>query len=280
MDLKLTDKVVFVSGASGGIGGALSEAFAEEGARLVLHANRSFEALRAHAGRRWAPERVCAVQADIARPAEVDAAMEQGVAHFGRVDICVVNAGIWPPGDQALAEISLDRLQATLEVNLLGAILTCRAFLQALRHCGPRTDGHGAAITLIGSTAGRFGERGHADYAISKAGLYGLLRTLKNEIVLLDPQGRINLVEPGWTATPMAFPTLAEPGAISAVLRTMALRQVARPEDIARAVLFLSSPEAARHITGEVLTVAGGMEGRVLWEPGEIDERSVQRGFN
>ncbi len=277
MNLNLTDKVVFVSGASGGIGGALSEAFAGEGARLVLHAHHSFEALRAHAGRRWSPERVCAVQADIARPAEVDAAMEQGVAHFGRVDICVVNAGIWPPADETLVEMPLDRLQATLEVNLLGAILTCRAFLQALRRCGPRTDGDGAAITLIGSTAGRFGERDHADYAISKAGLYGLLRTLKNEIVLLDPRGRINLVEPGWTATSMAFPTLAQPGAISAVLRTMALRQIARPEDIARAVLFLSSPAAARHITGEVLTIAGGMEGRVLWEPGEIDERAVER---
>ena len=108
MDLKLTDKVVFVSGASGGIGQALSEAFAEEGARLILHAHRSYEALRAHAGRRWSPERVCAVQADLARPAEIDAAMERGVNHFGRVDLCVVNAGIWPPANEALIEIPLD----------------------------------------------------------------------------------------------------------------------------------------------------------------------------
>lgn len=280
MDLKLADKVVFVSGASGGIGRALAEAFAGEGARLVLHAHHSYEALRAHAGQRWSPERVCAVQADIARPAEVDAAMERGVAHFGRVDICVVNAGIWPPEHETLVEMPIDRLRATLEVNLLGAILTCRAFLQALRRCGPRSDGHGAAVTLIGSTAGRFGERGHADYAVTKAGLHGLLRTLKNEIVALDPAGRINMVEPGWTATPMAIPTLAQPGAIAAALRTMALRQFARPEDIARAVLFFSSPEAARHVTGEVLTIAGGMEGRVVWEPPEIDERAVRRGLN
>jgi 3-oxoacyl-[acyl-carrier protein] reductase len=280
MDLKLTNKVVFISGAAGGIGRALADAFAAENARLVLHAHQSYEALRAHAGRRWSPERVFAVQADVSRPAEVDAAMEQGVAHFGRVDVCVVNAGIWPPEHETLAEISLERLRTTLEVNLFGAIWTCRAFLNALRRTGPRLGGEGASITLIGSTAGRFGERGHADYSISKAGLYGLVRSLKNEIVTLDPRGRINMVEPGWTVTPMAAQTLAEPGAITAALRTTALRQLASPEDIARAVLFLSSPDAARHITGEVLTVAGGMEGRVLWDPADIDERAIQRGLN
>jgi len=280
MDLKLTDRVVFISGASGGIGRALAEAFAAEGARLVLHAHQSYEALRAHAGRHWSPERVFAVQADVSRPAEVDAAMERGAAHFGRIDVCVVNAGIWPREDQDLGAISLERLRTTLEVNLFGAIWTCRAFLNVLRRTERRAGADGAAITLIGSTAGRFGERGHADYAISKAGLYGLVRSLKNEIVTLDPRGRINMVEPGWTVTPMAVPTLNEPGAITAALRTTALRQLASPEDIALAVLFLSSPAAARHITGEVLTVAGGMEGRVLWEPGDIDEPAIQRGLN
>ncbi len=280
MELSLTDKVVFISGASGGIGRALAERFATEGARLVLHAHRSYEALMAHASSRWSPERVFAVQADISRPAEVDAALDRAAAHFGRLDVCVVNAGIWAKEHQPLQAISLERLRTTLEVNLFGAIWTCRAFLNVLRRTGPRSDGHGAAITLIGSTAGRFGEAEHADYAVSKAGLYGLMRSLKNEIVTLDPRGRINLVEPGWTATEMAAPALTQPGAITAAVQTMALRQIARPDDIAQAVLFFSSPTAARHVTGEVLTVAGGMEGRMLWTPEQIDEQAIRHGLN
>jgi 3-oxoacyl-[acyl-carrier protein] reductase len=112
---------------------------------------------------------------------------------------------------------------------------------------------------------------------VSKTGLYGLLRSLKNEIVTLDPYGRVNLVEPGWTATEMARPTLEQPGRVERIVRTMPLRQIARPADIARAVVFLCSPLAARHISGETLTVAGGMEGRVVWESDQVDAPAVRR---
>jgi 3-oxoacyl-[acyl-carrier protein] reductase len=135
----------------------------------------------------------------------------------------------------------------------------------SLRRTGPRADGHGAALIFIGSTAGRFGEPGHAEYAMSKAGLRGLMLSVKNEIVRVDPWARVNLVDPGWTVTPMAEKTLAESGALDQVTRTMALRRVASPGDVAGAVLFFASPVMARHVSGEALTVAGGMEGRVLW---------------
>jgi 3-oxoacyl-[acyl-carrier protein] reductase len=133
---------------------------------------------------------------------------------------------------------------------------------------------------MVGSTAGRFGEAGHCTYSVAKAGMYGLLRTLKNEIVALDPYGRVNMVEPGWTVTPMASAALEQAGVIEGVLRTMPLRQLARVEDIARAVLTLSSPRLSRHISGQRVTVAGGMEGRVQWAPEEIDPAAVRARLN
>ena len=140
-----------------------------------------------------------------------------------------------------------------------------------------RDDGHGASLTFIGSTAGRFGEAMHSDYSTSKAGMYGLVRSLKNEVVKLDPFARVNMVEPGWTVTEMAREALDQPGKITGIAKTAALRQLARADDIARAVMMLSSPGASRHITGEVITVAGGMEGRTLWQPDEIDEEAIRK---
>jgi 3-oxoacyl-[acyl-carrier protein] reductase len=169
------------------------------------------------------------------------------------------------------------RVRDVIEVDLLGAMWTCRAFMKQLAELGPRADGRGASICLIGSTAGRFGEANHVEYSVAKAGLHGLVRSLKNEIVHLDPWARVNMVEPGWTVTPMAKDSIEQPGVIERVCTTMPLRQLARASDIAAAVVFLSAPALARHVSGEVLTVAGGMEGRRLWTPEQIDVDAVRR---
>jgi 3-oxoacyl-[acyl-carrier protein] reductase len=129
---------------------------------------------------------------------------------------------------------------------------------------------------MIGSTAGRFGEAGHCDYAVSKAGMYGLLRSLKNEIVHTDPYARVNLLEPGWTVTEMAREALEKPGTIESALQSTPMQQLARPEDIARVALTLSSPYLSRHVSGQTITVAGGMEGRVQWQKDEIDPERVR----
>jgi 3-oxoacyl-[acyl-carrier protein] reductase len=202
---------------------------------------------------------------DVRDPAGLEASMQRAEERWGRVDICVANAGIWPAEAHLLHELPEARVREVLEINLLGALWTARAFMASLSRRGPRKDGHGASLIFIGSTAGRFGERGHTEYAVSKAGLRGLLLSLKNEIVTLDPKARVNLVEPGWTVTPMAQASLDRSGATESVTRTMPLRQLASPDDVARAVLFLASPTMARHLSGETLMVAGGMEGRVLW---------------
>jgi 3-oxoacyl-[acyl-carrier protein] reductase len=277
MDLGLRGLCAVVTGASGGIGRALMEAFALEGANVVALGRSRFDELARYVeGRAWSDRALC-LRADVTSPAELQAAFGEARQVFGRADVCVANAGVWPREHRLLHEASEERIRGTLETNLLGALWTARAFLASLVVSGPREDGLGASLCLVGSTAGRFGERGHAEYSVSKAGLYGLIRSLKNEVVQLDPYARVNLVEPGWTVTHMVREELEREGAIREVARTMPLRQLARAADIARAVAFLSSPLAARHVTGEVLTVAGGMEGRTLWRDGEIDEAEVRR---
>jgi 3-oxoacyl-[acyl-carrier protein] reductase len=276
MDLRLDDMTTLVTGASGGIGRALAEVFASEGARLVLHAHRHHAALESWLGAQPWRDRAVAVRADIRDPGAVATAVSEGEARFGRIDIAVANAGMWPTADLRLDQLSPERVRDTLDVNLLGATWTARAWMSSLARHGPRADGRGASLVFIGSTAGRFGEAGHADYAMSKAALRGLVASLKNEVVRLDPYARVNLVEPGWTVTRMAREALDAPGKITGVTRTMPLRQLARADDIARQVAILASPFASRHVSGEVVTVAGGMEGRVLWDASEIDEDAVR----
>lgn len=277
MDTALDGLNVLITGASGGIGCALAVAFADEGCGLALHAGRNLESLEAFAAQHAWGERVFCFAADVRDPTQFEQGLERARERLGRIDVAVVNAGIYPSEDLGLHEMPPERAREVIDVNLLGATWTARAFMRALHADGPRADGRGASLCLIGSTAGRFGEAGHVAYAVSKAGLYGLLRTLKNELPALDPYGRINMVEPGWTVTPMAQPALDEPGTIERIAQTMPVRQLARPEDIARAVVLLSSPAASRHVSGEVLTVAGGMEGRVLWRADQVDAAEIKR---
>lgn len=277
MDLGLQDKVVLITGASGGIGRAMAEAFAAEGAQLVLHGGTQLASLEAWLATQSWRSRALAIGAEISDAASVETLFERGLEHFGRIDVAIANAGRWTSEHKLAHQASIERVKANLATNLHGALWTTRSFFRALQRSGPRASGEGASLILIGSTAGHFGEKGHMEYSVSKAGLYGILYSAKNEIVELDPYGRVNLLEPGWTVTHMARAALEEPGLISRVLRTMPLRQLARAKDIANSALFLASPRAARHVSGQVITVAGGMEGRTLWNPEEIDEALVRR---
>lgn len=257
MDSALTGSVILVTGASGGIGGAAARILAGEGVRVIAHAHRQSAAAEALASEVGG----FAAIADLRREAEVDRLFERSVETQGRVDGIVVNAGIWPEEHVPVCDLELARWQNTIETDLTSAFLTCRAFLRHLRDV-PRDA---ASIVLVASTAAIFGEAGHADYAAAKAAMaYGLTRSLKNEIVRLAPRGRVNCVCPGWTRTPMAEPAMRDPALLERVFATTPLRKVAEPEDVAHLITYLLSDRLAGHVTGAIVPVAGGMEGRRL----------------
>jgi len=259
MQSRLEGQVILITGASGGIGAATARLFAEEGARLILHYHRN--EIAATKLRDAVEPDAIAVQADLRDEAEVEAMYDAALRHFERIDGIVVNAGVWPDQEVPLQHMTLERWRNTLDTDLTGAFLTCRGFLQHLEE-SPREH---ASIVLVGSTAAMFGEAMHADYAAAKAGLvYGLTRSLKNEIVRLAPLGRVNAVCPGWTSTPMAASGLEDESLVDRVMSTMPLQKIGQPEDMAAAIVFLTSGLTAGHITGAVLPVAGGMEGRLL----------------
>jgi 3-oxoacyl-[acyl-carrier protein] reductase len=266
MDSQLHQRVVLVTGASGGIGGEVVRAFAREGARVVAHFGEHGDRAKALAdelGSACVP-----FGADLTLEADVERLFAEIEAGIGPVEILVANAGYWPPDDKPLEEMTLTQWNRTLAVDLTSVFLCARAFFRGIvQH---KLDD--PAAVLVGSTAGAFGEAGHADYAAAKAGLmYGLARSLKNEICRIAPRGRVNVVAPGWTFTPMTRRFADDPPRVRKVLQTIPLRKVGRPHDVAMAVVYLASSHLSGHVSGQILTVSGGMEGRVLYRPDEID---------
>jgi 3-oxoacyl-[acyl-carrier protein] reductase len=259
MDAGLTDRTFLITGAAGGIGAETARAFASEGASLVLHYGQNREGAQALA--KELPVRSAVVQADVASEADVDRMYAEALASFPRIDGVVVNAGIWIADEVPLHRMTVAQWQQTMDTDLTGAFLTCRGFLRHLA-ASPREE---ASIVFVASTAAVFGEENHTDYSAAKAAMaYGMTRSLKNEIVRLAPRGRVNCVCPGWVMTPMAAESMADPTAVSRVTATMSLRKIATPEDVARSIVFLSSSRLAGHLSGTILPIAGGMEGRWL----------------
>jgi len=253
VDTGLAGFGALVTGGAGGIGSVICRALAAEGCRVAVHY---------HTSRRAAEELAdalggVALGADLRREQEADRLVPETVAALGRLDVCVAAAGIWPAADVPVWEMPLERWEETLAANLRATFLTARAFL---RHAATARSG---SLVLVGSTAGVFGEAGHADYAAAKGAiLSGLLLSLKNEAGRLGV--RVNAVAPGWTLTPMIGPKGLDEAKIARVTATMALKKIARPEDVASHVVALASEVISGHVTGQVVMVAGGMEGRIV----------------
>lgn len=249
----LEGKGVLVTGGAGGIGAATARAFAAENARVAVHYNTSREAAETLAREIGG----VALEADLRDEEAADALAPAALEALGRLDVCVANAGIWPEADEPIWEMSLARWEATLRADLTSVFLTARGFLRHARQTGR------GSLVLVGSTAGRFGEAGHADYAAAKGAMMtGFLLSAKNEAARIGDGVRVNVVAPGWTATPMSSEALEDAARVERALSTMALKKVATPEDIAAQIVVLGSDRLSGHLTGQVVVVAGGMEGR------------------
>jgi len=266
MNTGFQNKHVVVTGASGGIGFDVISFFLAEGAKVTACYRSDPKNIATLTDSN--PERLNVVKVDVRNESEVEFLFRNANTVFGRVDVAVANAGIFSHEGVAVHEMSIEQWQNTIAVNLTGVFLCAKHFFANLKEY----PGDDASLVIVGSTSGEFGEAGHCDYSTSKAGLRGLLLTLKNEIVHLAVRGRVNLVNPGWTVTPMAEGALSDKAMVSRIMQTIPLRKVAKPSDITHAIMYLSSDELSGHVSGQTITVAGGMEGRVLFSGNEVEK--------
>ena len=255
MDFGLHDSRVLVTGGAGGIGTEIVRAFTAEGARVAVHYHTSVDAAQSLADEIGG----IAVGADLTMEDQADALIPTVVKVFGGLDVCVANAGWYPTEDVPVWDIPLDRWRSVVDRNLTATFLTARGFL---RHAAATKRG---SLVLVGSTAGRFGEAGHADYAASKGAIIsGFLASLKNEAARIGDGVRINAVAPGWTVTPKRAAAGVDAEHVERATATMARKKLASPGDVARQVVVLASDLVSPHQTGQTVTVAGGMEGRII----------------
>ena len=261
LDFGLKDVHVLITGAAGGIGLETVHTFRQLGARVTGHYNSNIGELASISD-------IVALQADVRDERSVDQLLTKAAEqNGGPVGVLIVNHGIWPTNDTHLVDMELEQWNNTLAVDLTGPFLLCRAYVRALRNA-PNTVKDSANIIFIGSTAGKFGEANHGDYAAAKSALmYGLTPTLKNEIVSVAPKARVNSVNPGWVATPMAEETLKDRAFVERAMATTPLHKVAKPGDVARQVAVIASPVLSGHVSGMNVMVDGGMEGRLLFPP-------------
>jgi 3-oxoacyl-[acyl-carrier protein] reductase len=240
-------KVAIVTGGTKGIGLACADAFAADGYRVLICSRSAEEAERVAAGLSRIDGQVRGTKADLADP---DVGVELvGICTdwFGSVDCVVNNAGLFSP--TPMVEITAAKWDETLHTNLRGAALLSSAAARAMR------SDSGCSIVNIASINGLVAEDNFAAYNASKAGLVSLTQTTAVEWAADDI--RVNCVAPGWIQTPLSEPWI---GGLSQrdIDRMIPMGRIGEPSDIASVVVFLAS-DGARYITGQTITVDGGM---------------------
>jgi len=244
--MRFKEQVALVTGGGGGIGASICQAFAREGARVVVN-DVNLEGAEAVAARaREAGHEAYADGADITDTSAAKSLIGRAVKAYGRLDVLVNNAGI--TRDTLVVRMSDEDWSSVLDVNLTGAFNCARAAARVMM------KQRAGAVVNVASVVGIGGNAGQANYAASKGGLIALTGSLAKE---LGPRGvRVNALAPGFILTPMTdvLPEEVKNG----ILDRTSLKRFGSPEDVANAVLFLSGPEAG-FITGAVLRLDGGL---------------------
>ena len=244
--IDLAGQVALVTGGSRGIGRAAALLLARAGADVALTFHTRADQAESVAREVQAVGRRTYVGGgDLGDPEVVDRLVAGIRREFGRLDMLVANAGIWPAEECRLPEISVGRWRTTLTANLDSVFLTIRAALP--------TMSSGGRIVIVSSTAGQRGEAFHSDYAATKGALIALTKSLAIECA---PDILVNCIAPGWVDTEMSAPAFS-PENRERIRQSIPLQRIPTADDIAGPILFLCSP-LARHITGEVLNVNGG----------------------
>ena len=239
----LTGKCALVTGASGGIGGAIATALHGAGATVALSGTREepLKALAAELG-----DRAHVLPCNLSDAEAVDALPKQAIEAMGALDILVNNAGI--TRDQLFMRMSDDEWQSVLDVNLTSTMRLCRGVMR------PMMKARWGRIINISSIVGATGNPGQANYAASKAGMVGMTKSIAYEVASRGITA--NAIAPGFIATAMTDKLTDEQK--EKINVQIPAARIGQPEEIAAAVLYLASPEAA-YVTGATLHVNGGM---------------------
>lgn len=249
---KLDKAVAVVTGASSGIGKAVSELFAQEGAAIVIvHHDHPDDAQKVIEGIAAKGGRAIAVAADVRDETAVDMVFEQAHEAFGAPTILVNAAGVDAAGIP-VANMEVDHFEMVLRTNLVGPFLFCRAFVRGLRAVNAR--GKILNITSIHEDVPRVGA---ADYCASKGGLRNLTRCLALE--LAEHGISVNNLAPGMVLTPMNQDAIDDPKVLEEQTASIPMKRAAQPEEIAELALYLAS-KAADYATGTTFTLDGGLQ--------------------
>ena len=245
--MRLQGKVAIVTGGGMGIGRAIAETFARQGARAVVAdlneeaGNETVTAIRSSGGK------ACFVRSDVSRPEESQGMVDAALERYGRLDILINSAGIYARGD--VVSTSLETWNRLLSVNLTGVFLCSKAAIPALRQAG------GGAIVNISSSVGwQYAAPGIAAYAASKFGVTGLTKAMACDH--LADKIRVNCICPGPTDTPLLRAS-RPPDDFQAFVEAQPIGRLGSPAEIAAAALFLASDEAS-FVTGVAFPVDGG----------------------
>ena len=245
--MDFTGKVAIVTGSGRGIGKAIAMKLAENGATLVINdLGDSAPAEQTVAEIKNLNRQAMAIMADVSSSVDVTKMMETAIATYGKVDILVNNAGI--TRDQLTMKMTDEEWDKVLAVDLKSVFLCTRAVLR------PMLKQRSGRIISMSSVAGIIGNAGQANYAAAKAGIIGFTRTIAKEVASRGIT--VNAIAPGFIDTPMTETLPAERK--QALLANIPLGYLGTPRDIAETVAFLASEEA-RYITGQVITVDGGI---------------------